>query len=84
MRHDVRRAVVKRDGQRCAFVGEDGHRCEARAFLQFHHQRAWALGGADTVENLSLMCRAHNRLLAERELGAERVAQAIQDHRSRE
>jgi hypothetical protein len=84
LRHDVRRAVVQRDGQRCAFVGDDGHRCEARAFLQFHHQRAWALGGADTAENLSLMCRAHNRLLAERELGAERVAQAIGDRRSRE
>jgi hypothetical protein len=82
--HDVRRAVVARDGQRCAFVGEDGHRCEARAFLQFHHQRAWALGGADTVENLSLTCRAHNRLLAERELGAERVAQAIGERRTRE
>jgi len=84
VRHDVRRAVVTRDGQRCAFVGEDGHRCEARAFLQFHHQRAWALGGADSTENLSLMCRAHNRLLAERELGAERVAQAIERGRSRE
>jgi hypothetical protein len=81
VRHDVRRAVVARDEQRCAFVGEDGHRCEARAFLQFHHQRAWALGGADTAENLSLMCRAHNRLLAERELGAVRVAQAIEDRR---
>jgi hypothetical protein len=84
VRHEVRRAVVKRDGQCCAFVGQDGHRCGARAFLQFHHQRAWALGGADTTENLSLMCRAHNRLLAERELGAERVAQAIEDRRSRE
>jgi hypothetical protein len=84
VRHDVRRAVVKRDGQRCAFVSEDGHRCEGRAFLQFHHQRAWALGGADTAENLSLMCRAHNRLLAERELGAERVTQAIEGRRARE
>jgi hypothetical protein len=84
VRHDVRRAVVARDGQRCAFVGDDGRRCESRAFLQFHHQRAWALGGADTTENLSLMCRAHNRLLAERELGAERVAQAIENHRSRQ
>jgi hypothetical protein len=81
VRHDVRRAVVKRDGQRCAFVGEGGHRCGARAFLQFHHQRAWALGGADTAENLSLMCRAHNRLLAERELGAARIARAIEDRR---
>ena len=81
--NEVRRTVVARDGDRCAFVGKDGRRCEGRAFLQFHHQRAWALGGADTTENLSLMCRAHNRLLAERELGAERVAQSIQRTRRR-
>lgn len=84
LRNEVRRAVVARDGDRCAFVGKDGRRCEGRAFLQFHHQQAWALGGADATENLSLMCRAHNRLLAERELGAQRVAQAIERacHRS--
>jgi hypothetical protein len=78
LRNDVRRAVVARDGQRCSFVGEDGRRCESRTFLEFHHQRAWALGGADSAENLSVMCRAHNRLLAERELGAARIARAIQ------
>jgi hypothetical protein len=72
LRHETRRAVVARDGYRCTFVGEDGHRCEARAFLQFHHQQAWATGGADTVENLSVLCGAHNRLLAERELGPAR------------
>lgn len=60
-----------------SFIGETGHRCEARAFLQFHHERAWELGGPDTVENLRVMCRAHNRLLADRELGAEHVARAI-------
>jgi 5-methylcytosine-specific restriction endonuclease McrA len=83
LRNEVRRAVVARDGHRCSFVGKDGQRCEGHAFLQFHHQRAWALGGADTTENLSLMCRAHNRLLAERELGAERIAQAIERTRHR-
>jgi hypothetical protein len=83
LRNDVRRAIVARDGHRCSFVGIDGQRCEGRAFLQFHHQRAWALGGADTTENLSLMCRAHNRLLAERELGTERVAQSIERARHR-
>lgn len=83
LRNEVRRAVVARDGDRCAFVGKDGRRCDGRAFLQFHHQRAWALGGADTTENLSLMCRAHNRPLAERELGAQRVAQAIELTRPR-
>ena len=44
LRNEVRRAIVARDGHRCSFVGKDGQRCEGRAFLQFHHQRAWALG----------------------------------------
>lgn len=83
LRHDVRRTVVARDGQRCSFVSKDGHRCESRAFLEFHHQRAWALGGADSGENLSVMCRAHNRLLAERDLGVARIAQAILHTRHR-
>jgi hypothetical protein len=33
----VRREVVARDGQRCAFVGEDGRRCDETAFLEMDH-----------------------------------------------
>ena len=55
----VRRAVWKRDGGRCAFVGEEG-RCTERGFLEFHHIRPYAAGGGPTVENLELRCRAHN------------------------
>jgi len=72
---------VARNGQRCGFTSDDGRRCTARAFLEFHHETAWALGGADTAQNLTLMCRAHNRLIAERELGAERVLAAIEAKR---
>jgi hypothetical protein len=55
----VRRAVWKRDGGQCAFVGSEG-RCGETAFLEFHHVEAFALGGAATVENISVRCRAHN------------------------
>ena len=55
----VRRAVWRRDGGRCAFVGTEG-RCAERAFLEFHHVEPHAVGGAATVENLELRCRAHN------------------------
>ena len=55
----IRRAVWKRDGGRCAFVGAEG-RCMERGFLEFHHIRPHAAGGATTVENLELHCRAHN------------------------
>jgi hypothetical protein len=81
--HDVRRQVIARDGHRCTFVSDDGQRCTARAFLQFHHRTAWAKGGVDTAQNLSVLCRAHNRLVAERELGTEHVAAAIEMRRRR-
>jgi hypothetical protein len=57
----VRRAVVARDGGRCAFVAGDGRRCDARRFLEFHHLRPYATGGKPTVDNIALRCRAHNR-----------------------
>jgi hypothetical protein len=82
LRHHVRREVVGRDGNCCTFTGADGQRCTARAFLQFHHERAWAIGGADTAQNLRLLCRAHNRLIADGELGAARVAEAIEASRT--
>ena len=55
----VRRAVWKRDGGQCAFVGTDG-RCGSRAFLEFHHVDPFAVGGDATEENIQLRCRPHN------------------------
>jgi 5-methylcytosine-specific restriction endonuclease McrA len=56
----VRREVVARDASRCAFVAADGHRCGERRFLEFHHVVPRAVGGAATVANIQLRCRAHN------------------------
>ncbi len=55
----VRRAVSKRDGFRCAFVGAEG-RCGETGFLEYHHRIPFAEGGPTTVENIELRCRAHN------------------------
>jgi hypothetical protein len=57
----VKRAVWVRDLGRCAFVGTGGHRCEERAFLEFHHVRPYAAGGEPTVQNVQLRCGRHNR-----------------------
>ena len=57
---NVQRAVTKRDGERCAFVGTDGRRCDARRFLEYHHLKPWVVGGAPSAENIALRCRAHN------------------------
>jgi hypothetical protein len=56
----LRRAVRKRDAGRCAFVGREGHRCEERSRLEFHHVTPFAEGGQTTFANLELRCRAHN------------------------
>jgi HNH endonuclease len=75
--HEARRELLERAGVHCAFVASDGQRCNARAFLQFHHRRAWARGGSDTADNLELLCHAHNRLLAERDFGRSHIDAAI-------
>jgi 5-methylcytosine-specific restriction endonuclease McrA len=58
---DVMRAVYERDGGRCTFVGKDGRRCCARAFLEYDHIVPVAHGGESTVENLRLLCSTHNQ-----------------------
>src|SRR5262249_5361833 len=67
----VKRAVLQRDGERCSFVSESGQRCTARRMLEFDHREPVACGGQATVENVHLVCRAHNQHAAERAFGAE-------------
>jgi 5-methylcytosine-specific restriction endonuclease McrA len=61
----VRRAVWKRDGGRCAFVGAGG-RCPETGFLEFHHRIPFADGGEATTSNTELRCRSHNAYEATR------------------
>jgi len=68
----VKRAVWLRDGGRCAFAGKGGRRCNERGFLEFHHVKAYALGGEATVDNIEVRCRAHNAYEAELCFGASR------------
>ena len=68
----VVRAVHQRDGGRCTFVSSEGKRCSERGFLEIHHHDVpYARGGESSVENLRLVCRAHNALFAERDYGLE-------------
>jgi 5-methylcytosine-specific restriction endonuclease McrA len=78
----TRRAIVERDGLRCTFVSNDGCRCESRTLLQIHHEKPWANGGGPELENLRLLCATHNRLLAEKDFGAQNIAQRIAARRT--
>jgi len=72
---EVRRAVWLRDGGRCAFVGTKGRRCSEEGFLEFHHLKPYADGGAATLENIQLRCRAHNGYEAELYFGPRAAAE---------
>ncbi|MGH9194872.1 MAG: HNH endonuclease, partial [Acidimicrobiia bacterium] len=61
---DVRRTVWARDGGRCAFVAQNGHRCTERGMLEFHHVVPYSAGGEATADNIQLCCRSHNGLEA--------------------
>src|SRR5688572_65326 len=67
---EVKRAVWRRDGGRCTFVGAGGRRCGSRDFLEFDHVEPVARGGGATEDGVRILCRAHNALEAERAFGA--------------
>jgi hypothetical protein len=73
----TRREVFERDGERCTYVSEDGHRCEAKAFVELDHVEPRALGGSGEVGNVRVLCRAHNRFVAERVFGKAYMAERI-------
>jgi 5-methylcytosine-specific restriction endonuclease McrA len=54
------RAVWQRDNAQCTFVGSEGCRCAERRFLTIEHRTPFAFGGPPTLENLCLLCAAHN------------------------
>jgi hypothetical protein len=71
----IRRAVTKRDGERCGFVSTAGRRCGSREFLEFHHHDPWAMSRSHAIEEISLRCRAHNQYEAERDFSAKHMIQ---------
>jgi 5-methylcytosine-specific restriction endonuclease McrA len=79
----VRRAVLARDGHRCTYVGTDGKRCTCRKRLDFHHVQEHGRGGEATVDNIRLLCRAHNQYEAEQTYGAGFMEEKREEARRR-
>ena len=63
----LKKEIFKRDEWKCQFKGLDNHICGSKQFIQIHHVKAFARGGANTKENLSLRCRSHNLYEAKQE-----------------
>ncbi len=69
----AKRAVDERDEGRCRYVDAEGRRCTARVWVQLHHRIPWAVGGDHSPDNLSLLCSAHNRLMAQIDYGTKAI-----------
>ncbi len=66
---EIKRQVFERDMHQCAYVSDQGKRCDARSGLELDHVIPLARGGRTELANLRLLCRAHNQMQAERVLG---------------
>ena len=71
---EIKRAVVARDGGRCAFVGSNGRRCGSGDFLEFHHLDPWARAKRHAIDRIELSCRGHNHYAALEDYGAAYMA----------
>ncbi len=65
----VRRLVHERDGGRCTYRDRHGKRCSKRHDVEFHHKKPFGRGGDHSPGTISLLCKAHNALMAELEYG---------------
>ena len=65
----VRREVFERDGHRCTFVDERGHRCEATGGLELDHLDGFARVGVHDAQRISVRCGPHNQHAADKMYG---------------
>jgi hypothetical protein len=70
----VRRTVNERDERQCHYRNGQGRRCPERIVLEHHHVYPFGFGGDHSPSHLRLLCRAHNRLMAERDYGRTAMA----------
>jgi len=69
-----RSQVWKRDQARCTHLDPISHRrCESRFLLEIDHITPVGLGGDAGLENLRLLCRAHNQFAAVQVYGKDKM-----------
>ncbi len=72
----LRREVWRKAEGKCCFVSTENQlRCNSVYQLEVDHIVPLALGGTSTIENLRLVCRAHNQHYARIEFGEEFMSQ---------
>ena len=70
----ISRAVWQRDGGRCSWPLDSGGICGSTHRLELDHVVPWARWGGETVDDLRIVCRAHNAPAARQAFGGRCVA----------
>jgi 5-methylcytosine-specific restriction endonuclease McrA len=68
---NTRRAVLQRDKYQCSYCAADGTQCRERVGLEIDHIKPFALGGTHEIDNLRVVCKAHNGFFAEQVFGRD-------------
>jgi len=79
---EIRRTVWSRDQGRCTYRSASGERCNATRQLEFHHTMPFSMGGSHDASEISLLCKAHNLLVAEADFGAAKMEASIREARA--
>ncbi len=70
----VKHETKTRSGSRCEYVDPiSKKRCDARHFLEFHHELAFAKNGSRLPENIRHFCKSHNLFAAIQDFGREKI-----------
>ncbi len=60
-----RKQTIMRDQNRCSYVSPiTGQKCESTYLIEVDHILPKATGGGSTLDNLRVLCKAHNQLAA--------------------
>jgi hypothetical protein len=74
LKPSTRNVMLRKSGGQCEYrETKMGHRCASRHFLEIDHIRPRGLGGTNHPDNLRVLCRTHNLLVAERVFGREKI-----------
>ena len=77
----LKHQVFQRDNGQCTFRDAKNQRCTNRQWLHIHHIKSKALGGEDTIENLTTLCSNHHDLVHQLSLPIEGEVTWLRDRR---
>ncbi len=70
----IRQTLWQRSEGRCEYNDQlSQRRCESRYQLEFEHCMPFAVGGKTVSDNLRVLCREHNRLMAIQYYGPKKI-----------